>query len=77
MATILGRLHPAPVVKIFELPDLLEHGDIADFVDDNGERITRLEAVKDVLGVWVVVIEGSTVLDDGIEEVLGGASSRG
>jgi hypothetical protein len=32
VAAILGRLKPAPTVKVVDLPDLPEHGDIADWV---------------------------------------------
>ena len=35
--TILAKLSPPAVVKVVELPDLPDHGDIADWIDAHGE----------------------------------------
>ncbi len=45
VAGILGRLHPPAVVRVVELPDLSEHGDIADFIE------TRRAGKKDDLEI--------------------------
>ncbi|MBW3597509.1 MAG: ATPase, partial [Planctomycetes bacterium] len=37
VAAELAKLTPAPAVKVVELPDLPEHGDVVDWIDAHGE----------------------------------------
>ena len=52
VASILAKLKPPPVVKVVELPELPDHGDIADWVGarpetDAGELRRQVEALVD------------------------------
>ena len=40
VAAILAKLTPAPVVKVVELPDLPDHGDIVDWIEAHGDART-------------------------------------
>jgi hypothetical protein len=52
VAAILSKLTPAPIMKVVDLPNLPDHGDIADFVAghsdvDRGELRRQVEALAD------------------------------
>jgi len=46
--TILAKLTPPAVVKVVELPDLPDHGDIVDWIDDHGDAAEPEELRRQV-----------------------------
>jgi hypothetical protein len=58
VAAILANLTPAPVVRIIELPDLPEHGDIVDWVNAHGDAAeldgmrAEIEALAEEVEAW-------------------------
>ncbi len=48
MLTILAKLTPPAVVKVVELPDLPDHGDIVDWIDDHGDAAEPEELRRQV-----------------------------
>jgi hypothetical protein len=58
VAGILAQLTPAPVVRVVELPDLPDGGDIVDWIDAHGEAAepdgmwTEIEAMAQAVEPW-------------------------
>src|SRR5262249_6674763 len=58
VAGILAKLKPAPVVRVVELPDLPEGGDIVDWIDAHGEAAepegmqAEIEALAQSVEPW-------------------------
>jgi hypothetical protein len=58
VAGILARLTPAPVVRVIELPDLPDGGDIADWIDTHGDAAepdtmrAEIEALAQAVEPW-------------------------
>jgi hypothetical protein len=58
VAAILGRLAPAPVVRVVELPGLPEGGDIVEWIDAHGDAAepdamrAEIEALAQVVEPW-------------------------
>jgi hypothetical protein len=58
VANILAKLTPAPVVRVVELPNLPEHGDIADWINAHGDAAepdamrVEIEALGQAVEPW-------------------------